>query len=1579
MSLTDYLGDNDEEDFDYPETLPPHPTFPHKTKPDELIIYPMRECRSCPQLGGNDNPGHITYERGELSGPINKRPATLPMLRNLQWLVSKACAWFTTMYGSQSGLLLNGLNTTNFADFQDYNILSVDGDTLTCEKLDGSNCGDNAWGTLSFFPEGSQFKVTHVLHGLPQPNDEIEFLSPSVLATKSRPSILRVIWTTDTPNQIQFVCDQSVTHAMTLGDESAAPYSGEYHIKVWRQNGDREEWNPVNDPKELRCYSKFQVIDMATDLDADGVIELTNRDGDPCRIAIPVDASGIFGASWKTTAYLIAGGASVLDTKSRVRIVQSAGAWNTYLCLGTKDHTGATVFGSDLRDTVSRLVLSFMPEAPPDYTAWKASCAARCKHDTRDYHNSEITAPGFGADADDNRWYCKQVNTVVYDDVQNMDGTWTTTESFTSPSHIAEYNPGSCYMNVCDQFSVVTANSGNESTWSWWRSWTSYVQRITAAANIYLVQLFPAISSYHNLKIGRGHGPSTRSLMGPSFSMRTPEGMHPSVLAMVDEAIVSGYNTITVDGDEDFVPVRGANYDPDQDWSEIEFGVDQPADGLGVQSGKKQILAPTVNEGDAQDTHRTRRAHEDEIGGATCKQDEFTLGGRSYADTPVATTVEPLIVPRVSLDATSDQNRNEVVVQKHETHWTIMGEQYSHRMQIMPIRPPEKDPVQTGTGTVQDVEDLGGGEFKIVLENQQHHFSTIQGTSGDRHDEIISFMAGGNVGCPPHLKINNYYETDKTIGSGTHPVWIGDSVKILATVSNDSEFDERAFLVTHVEPHGVSNADWGQEIITHNWTVTGYWEPTDNATLEDVVVLDSVQLPDTTPLTRLTTDARPSVINTGEYWFDTDTNRIYFSGADFGDAVNIYWDLETAETSHSQLGYVIGTPNIPPHHVAAESYVDTGVTSSTLASYDGYSVEYVTGGALALVGSNPGIGEYSESFDASTHLLLTFNRAESGARVSVIFDTGEPASNPGDIARIPDYGTWGAYRDYLIIKDDVDGFIANAIANGGLIGEPITYWQSQQVFVPSVAVSVTPYLEDAYVSVPAGDYLEESGQGYIYLKKSWADAQTDRTLCFKIDIKRMDLRGLPTKRCVDGLMNQVQLCGQGFQAVGSGPTLPLIEASIGMGAGFPQSAYAPKCDDPGFPRWEVLKGSVYVPGITPLGIRFAYDRANFNRHAQIVLGNQFASGYGFVNLSDCDGPHMLLAGSTNHLNQISGRRFNGSVYALGTYYWDGSVDPDDAPDIPVYIPDPGENWTARGAGQVACPVYPYPQSHYFTDIRGPGFGGSGPGIHGIIENEGLYSFTPFHDVATLPSGSLGLNYLGAIGPELIGQIESHNALMSIGGGPSFTLPILLQKLPTGSTILEAKVRIRISALHKWTATVEGTIDEDGVVTYDSTLTDDPTSVGLALLAGKIVDPALGTMQYDVIAAGVGSGVTSDKWSIMDCTDIMQLMLDQLRDSAYYRMALVPAPSVAAFGSINNPKAVLGQYLPVANYETWVHPDNTTLWHGGSDVPYQTSWSGSWATWTGIQYGNLWIKFQVPNSSKTRVIQYFDYPVFAPTE
>jgi hypothetical protein len=1663
-SLTDYLGND--ENFDYPGLLPEHPTFPHKSKPATLEIFPMRECEGCPQAGTNETPGHITYKKGILRGEVPGNKISASFLRNLQYLVSRVNSWLVPLYGSQAGILYNALaggGKGNFAEAQSYKILSVAGNTLTCEKIDSSDCGLNTYGNSSFIPEDSIYRTFQTNYGMPQPNDEVEFIYPSALLFKSRPSIKQVIYDGDSPNQIQFVCDATVENAMTLGDGAAAGNT-DYFIRVWRQFVDPEQWQPVVDNQPLKCWPHSRTIITVSDLDADGIVELKNRDGSSCRIAIPADEDGIIRASWIARGKRIDNSTTEsVEIKNRVKIVQDPDGptWQTFLCLGVKNDDGDAVF-ADLRSTYSQFSVVYFPEAPAEFAQWKAPCQGRCANDIRDHNNSEfINVDGAGQDDEGNSWFCKNRKTVTYTLVPDMVGGFTSVPSFGKATGVPTYYPGKCYQPKCSHFEILSNHSSGSSFWSWWTHPTEFFRDVTCKANNYLVQLMPAIASHFNIKIGRAPGghPSLRSLLGRPFTPHTPTGMHNMViLANLDESLIADYQ-ITMDGDDqELVPLKsGHAWDNNQDWSDLVFATPDPKRGLAPNQisyhlDKPFTLDRSLDYTVTDDPFDLFRSYEDYIGGQTITMDTFEVGGRSAGDTPMLVDEEPLVIPRVSLDTLTEQDRNEAIVTVHDPAIVVMGEDIGLTIEFLPIRNIEKEPINSGSGTIKSVEDLGGNLFKIVLDNQPHQYSTIEGESGSRRDEIVTFRAGGNVGCPDYLRINNYYEDPKTIGSGTDPLWIGDGVKIDATVSNDPDFDERSFTVTRVVAHGEESEGWGSHIITQNWTVTGFWEPVGNASIEDVIdyslikvqgdhnnstlsILSEIDVPIATPCvirsditgenikiasyndgTKTLTvavggrgftgsdagaqaipddtffyvipvvdsatfapyneifqDVRPA-INPGEFWMDRDTNRIYFNGSDFGNEVNVYWRLSleplTEAYGYTQTEYVVGTPNNPPDHVEAESYVDTGIDEGLVGTYDGFTVKDSDGNDVA----------YTPDSDVVGHLLLIFDRDLTGLNVQVQFDTGEAADSPGDIARIPGYGTWGKNNDYIIVKDD--GFLQNALDNGGIVGETIQFWQSGQVYYPGVTLETTPYQLDTYTAIPGSDYICESGNGKIYIKKTWVDDQVDRTVCIKADIRRFDHRALPAKRTIDGVIDQVQLCNRAFISPGGGDGTPLVLALITQTSGYLPSAWSPDCSETN--SWRITKGNSPAVGISRDSVKASYSHANFLRKKQILEGNAFVDDYGFFNFSNEDGTENLLIGSENFSGILIGSRWNGTMFTSESEanYYNGSVDPMLPPDLITFYPTTGHTWHTSGfAGTPSCGGGP-DVNLYSNDIRHVppgGLVGNGPLYHGIVQGEGFFQQHPWREFGGLSQHPV--NYLGAIPPETIGPGEwgqgPHSSFISVGASPGFGLPYLLKRIPAGSTIIEAKVRIRVSALHHYTYALTGSVDIDGILTTDVDIVDDTSSIGLSLMGGRIIDESLGTYAYTVLAGGPSGTMVPDQWSVCDWTAIAQLMLDDLRDSPYVNFSLVPSPSISATVNLLDTKGILQSFLPSYSYGVYVSPSNTSSWHNpASDFYYQQSWEGSYTTWENVEYDNAWIKFKLPNSEKTRTIQHFGYPMMS---
>jgi len=426
-----------------------------------------------------------------------------------------------------------------------------------------------------------------------------------------------------------------------------------------------------------------------------------------------------------------------------------------------------------------------------------------------------------------------------------------------------------------------------------------------------------------------------------------------------------------------------------------------------------------------------------------------------------------------------------------------------------------------------------------------------------------------------------------------------------------------------------------------------------------------------------------------------------------------------------------------------------------------------------------------------------------------------------------------------------------------------------------------------------------------------------------------------------------------------------------------------------------LKGKTPVIGMTFGAMMDAYTRAGEMRQAQREIGNQYDFDYGWFSWEDIDASDLTYGTVGNPVGLVRGKSETGG----SIQYWFGSsaygnenraIFPDNNNKDMAVANHENEMQNVYSSITGGCPVPEqwngglgywvknYIDAFWLNDngwvlvIEGVGFNGGVAGNYAYYDHPKYVS--NFNGIFA-PTG--WGNYIG--GAELTAQMGGYGApapfaVISCTSSTGFAFPQEIQWMPQGSTILEAKLEIKIPSITRYDGSYSATYSREGGLVETGTVVDTSRDIGIAVIAGKVTDSELLTMQWDILGAVASAGtIENDVWQVVDATGFFNTLL-AYQDSDYTRFSIAPTPYLDSFNQENQSRGMLRSMMPNITYSVDVHPDNDTLWHDGSvangglaDVVYISSASSSWVTWDNVQLGKAYIKFQLPDCS-TRQMQ-----------
>lgn len=824
--------------------LPKHPNLSSVKRPANLTVFPKLLCRRCPQCAN-----HVTYRRGKLTSALDESylPKT-PQARHMQWCVHTFNYLWIGLYGSALGFPFSAAGGGNFVDRITMIVDAVDGATVTAHLADGSDPRSVSFGQSRYMPEDNVYWTWTAIVSSIMPEDHFLVDSPSCLATKCLPTIVRIldVWLSDDVWTMKFEADQDLTELMWTGDEMT-PNPAQYTITVLKQSVPEAWFNVVDVAYHL--VSRRSVWIRAEEVPADGRVLLAET-------AIAVPRVLPYPPTFKARASLADGTREDWGTQlaDRIQVEQvGPGTWRTWLCLKTTDWKEETREDwQDLTANLSAVRVTYYPTATEEELEANrfkiAPTGNRCAHCIRLACGSDFKSPdGTALDGSGRRHVCsvRRYKTTVL--VQGPGGNMLEQVTWHSPTGVTTFQADCFQPGTCDRFADINSAAVGERPFSIVHGWSRFFREIWASVSVKLVQAMAGTNYYFEERVRH---PSIRSLLG-GWPMSTPAGMHETSLIQEWCSGIGQCTTATDEAGNTRIVFEKQGYGFQVGFDRATIDVDDPqtyppAGDLATnvedwQDDHHDRLeynrAVTVDE----DPGRSMRVHEDRMG-LLLEMDRGDQIGRTqvHYDHGVLAS-EALFCEDLNIGVVDEWiDRGDVKWKQLSAPVVIDGVSYSAVLQVTKVithdRTARTDAV---TGRVVSASNVADHIWEIVIQNAPNYWSFIDGPTGNRFDNVMRIDTGGHF-CQPDdwQKINSYYATDKGFGSTYHRCCRGDAIRfpgVTQELEGVTGFSEKRFVVIATkafDPDHEAPA-WGNRHLIRSGLTTGYFQPALSALRKD--------------------------------------------------------------------------------------------------------------------------------------------------------------------------------------------------------------------------------------------------------------------------------------------------------------------------------------------------------------------------------------------------------------------------------------------------------------------------------------------------------------------------------------------------------------------------------------------------------------------------------------------------------------------------------------------------------------------------------------------------------------------------
>lgn len=1098
---------------------------------------PNRFCLGCPQA---QQEGHESYGYGWPTAPIEpEQRYAVSQFTSMRYRLWRTAVMLRGLIGWASGFPFNASASISFSESVPWFCIPIPNQPrhLGMRLQNGADPRN--------YPVSLTSLPNNILRAVAiQPGDVIQFSPPSCLANKCRPMVTRIVSFDPQQNDVVVELDQDVSQVLFSIDRAGPELMQFASCVSWREFGEPEHWQRITPAIPFRGKQR-RVRILTENIPPNGLVELRRTDGASAAIVTPRFANPDFDIpqSFRLQGVLRSTGRTVditdLAVQSgnlrgmRVKVsTDRNGQSQTFLCLGTEDHLGQSVF-ADLRGEYSVFLIDFVTEATAseDFEVWSFD---RCRYAARDFSNSIGVFGGSSGGG----WYCAKSDSQ-------------------SRAEKADSFPatGKCFQcGTCSQFAPLEYSQEEEFRPFGVPFLGRVISEIWAGVSVVFRQLFPGQSTNRAWRVSRpggGHTSLSELLGMPKLTSRL--GMHQTTLFPLNDIPLLGLPEVVMDDqdNETLVAKRGAWWDLDHTFpANYQFGKQQnfPAPGIPFQ------LVDFWN--DRADPFFGRASFTRDLSGDFTRQlprtsprierDNGINSGVTTADFGRANVDDGfLLVPRLR-KAPGVYDRDDVVAEIFPASVDLpFASDTKILLSIRPVRTFRKQEKKVVQATVFSAQRNSDGTWDLEFNLALDFWSEVVGLPGDRRDEIYSISTGGNFVEPLDWeKSLDFYSRRKSVG-GQALCRRGDWIQL------PPPNDQFRFPVLFARAHGGSApANWGQEQRRIAGELGGGFLPdfevgTNPVTGEPLfgiiecdpklTLLEDIDEFDPTFLLQfdsqnfvLPVGARLISEQTGEKM--TVTNR-FITGNQVAVTVARGSNSQPIASQTKIIWMTVTT--------TAGEWIRNVATRQELASLNRY-YQFPETGLLVFSSAGDLVIQYADREDnftvpsnASLSLGIAWNDWQSGSNQSVVFDppdvflfgTGavidvasiatawtdrrnaglrilasvdyeRAATPPREWGIAPNGETQANRRDKITIADNGLG-VLDAVASG-LPGSSVWCVRNAGVFVDNeVPVEWAPYRERDWQ--PLQGVLCDGGSGRIFVSQSAYDQiQTDGEFCLRI-------------------------------------------------------------------------------------------------------------------------------------------------------------------------------------------------------------------------------------------------------------------------------------------------------------------------------------------------------------------------------------------------------------------------------------------------------------------------------------------------
>ena len=247
----------------------------------------------------------------------------------------------------------------------------------------------------------------------------------------------------------------------------------------------------------------------------------------------------------------------------------------------------------------------------------------------------------------------------------------------------------------------------------------------------------------------------------------------------------------------------------------------------------------------------------------------------------------------------------------------------------------------------------------------------------------------------------------------------------------------------------------------------------------------------------ISSETKPTSIDSGKFWYDSNAARYYFSALDKLKHV----ELSFTVTDESGVASYQNTKRVDNHEIFSivvdgETYafpvIDTDKTDAEFTGSGAATKVFIGDTEFTLITTGlPNGTNALKTIDSNSHVVLQFDDQYFGESGRLEIDPGTTTPfNLDSPALVPEFATgigWGKKHAVAEFKDEHD-WCKDRI--GDLVGKTIHFEGMTQVLSPDSTAELlyTRYTEDAYVTASASTLQLDCGRGRLLGAKATLDA-----------------------------------------------------------------------------------------------------------------------------------------------------------------------------------------------------------------------------------------------------------------------------------------------------------------------------------------------------------------------------------------------------------------------------------------------------------------------------------------------------------